>query len=131
MVSAIDRAKRALVTLLKSLATVYGLVLSVTRDAPDKDVRTAYRKVSRKAHPDHGGSAEHQTALNNAHDAWQEAIKASKGWGGSTPKAQETVASVRQFKTGARLFQSMTHFIRVNHASSGPAVQKANSNLVT
>ena len=42
MVSAIDRAKRALVTLLKSLATVYGLVLSVTRDAPDKDVRTAY-----------------------------------------------------------------------------------------
>ena len=34
MVSAIDRAKRALVTLLKSLATVYGLVLSVTPPLP-------------------------------------------------------------------------------------------------
>ena len=31
---------------------------------------------------------------------------------------------------GARLFQSLTHFIRVNHASSGLAVQKSNSNLV-
>ena len=69
MVSAVDQAKRALVSLLKSLATTYSLVLSVTRDAPDKDVRSAYRKVSRKVHPDRGGSAEHQTALNNPEGA--------------------------------------------------------------
>ena len=59
MVSAIDRAKRALVTLLKSLATVYGLVLSVTRDATDKEILSAYRKVSRKAHPDQGTTNSH------------------------------------------------------------------------
>ena len=55
MVSATERPKRALVTLLKSLATAYGLVLTQTRDSPNKDVRTAYRKVSPKTHPDRGG----------------------------------------------------------------------------
>ena len=52
MVSAIDRAKRALVVLLKHLATVYGVTVSVTRDSADKDIRRAYRQVSRRAHPD-------------------------------------------------------------------------------
>ena len=51
MPSARDLAKRALVTLLKSLATAYGLVLSLTRESADKDVRTAYRKVSVKTLP--------------------------------------------------------------------------------
>ena len=50
MPSVRDLAKRALVTLLKSLATAYGLVLSISRDSADKDVRTAYRKVSMKTH---------------------------------------------------------------------------------
>ncbi len=73
MVSAIDRAKRALVTLLKALAASYGVVLQLARDSADRDVRSAYRKVSRKVHPDHGGSVADQTQLNAAHDAWQEA----------------------------------------------------------
>ena len=60
MASALDRAKRVLVTLLKSLATAYGLVLTLTRDSSDKDVRTAYRKVSLETHPDRGGGAEDQ-----------------------------------------------------------------------
>ena len=38
MVSAIDVAKRALVSLLKTLCGVYGIVLGVSRDSPDKDV---------------------------------------------------------------------------------------------
>ncbi len=63
MASAIDLAKRALVTLLKTLAAAYGTVLSLTRDFPDATVRSAYRKVSRKAHPDHGGDPEHQKTL--------------------------------------------------------------------
>ena len=51
MVSAIDRCKRALVTLIRALATLYGCRVTVTRDSPDAEVRTAYRKVSWKAHP--------------------------------------------------------------------------------
>ena len=39
MVSALDLAKRALVTLLKSLAVVYNVSVSVTRDASDKDAK--------------------------------------------------------------------------------------------
>ena len=55
MVSAIDRAKRALVALLKRLAAVYVVELSLTRDSADAAVRTGYCKLSRKSHPDHGG----------------------------------------------------------------------------
>ena len=36
MPSVRDLAKRALITLLKSLATAYGLVLTLTRDSADK-----------------------------------------------------------------------------------------------
>ena len=35
MVSAVDRAKRALVTLLKTLATAYGIVLNLKREPTD------------------------------------------------------------------------------------------------
>ena len=38
MVSAIDVAKRALVSLLKTLCGVYGIALGVSRNSPDKDV---------------------------------------------------------------------------------------------
>ncbi len=50
MVSEVDRAKRALVTLLRRLASLYAVTLDLTRDSLDADVRTAYRKVSRKTH---------------------------------------------------------------------------------
>ena len=55
MVSAIDRAKRALVALLKRLAAVYLVELSLTPESANTAVRTRYRKLSRKSHPDHGG----------------------------------------------------------------------------
>ena len=75
MVSAVDRAKRALITLLKSTSVVYGTCLDVTRDSPNAAVGRAYRKLSKKTHPDHGGNAEHQKALNVAHDEWEEALR--------------------------------------------------------
>ncbi len=78
MASAIDLAKRALVALLKRLAVAYAVVLEISRDSPDSQVSRAYRQVSRKTHPDRGGRVEDQTALNNAHDAWQEARKGAK-----------------------------------------------------
>ena len=40
MVSAVDRAKRTLVSLLKSLAVVYRVLLSVARDSSDQEVRS-------------------------------------------------------------------------------------------
>ena len=58
MVSDIDTAKRAFVTLLKSIAVIYGLVAGLTRESTDIQVRAAYKKVSRKAHADKGGAEE-------------------------------------------------------------------------
>jgi hypothetical protein len=78
MVSAIDRAKRALIALVKTLAAVYNVVINLNRDSPDSAVRTAYRKVSRRAHPDHGGRADDQKHLNAAHDLWQDALRNAK-----------------------------------------------------
>ena len=63
-------AKRAFVAVLLRLANFYNLVLSVTRDSPDDELAGAYRQVARRAHPDKGGSLQHQTELNNARDAW-------------------------------------------------------------
>ena len=55
MVSAVDRARRALVSVLRQLAALYAVVLDLARESADSAVKTAYRKVSRKAHPDRGG----------------------------------------------------------------------------
>ena len=63
MVSNIDTAKRALVTLLKSLATIYLVAVGVTRESSDGDLRSAFRQVSRRARPDRGGSEAHQKSL--------------------------------------------------------------------
>ena len=70
MVSNIEIAKRAFVTLLKSIAVIYGLVAGLTRESTDVQVRAAYKKVSRKAHPDKGGAEEHMKALNAARGTW-------------------------------------------------------------
>ena len=88
MASAIDLGKRALVTLLNRLASVYAVVLGVTRDSSDEDVRRAYRKLSKKCHPDKGGKREHQQSLNAALDTWEGAKKATKEK--AAQKASET-----------------------------------------
>ena len=82
MVSNIDTARRALVTLLKSLAGFYCVVVFLTRQSTDVEVSAAFKKVARKAHPDKGGAPEHQKALNAARDAWQDALRAGKNYGG-------------------------------------------------
>ena len=52
MVSALDRAKRALVALIRTLAVLYGCAQNLTREASDSDVKKAYKNLSRKVHPD-------------------------------------------------------------------------------
>ena len=54
MVSVVDRCKRVLVTLIRTLAGVYACSVNVSRDASEAELRKAYRTVSRKAHPDRG-----------------------------------------------------------------------------
>ena len=64
MVSSLDRAKRALVALLKALATACNAALTLTRESCDADVSGAYRQITRNVHPDKvGGSSEGQKRL--------------------------------------------------------------------
>ena len=67
MVSHVDRAERALVILLKALAVTYVVSLVLSRESDDAAIRSAFRKVSRKAHPDQGGSVTDQQQLNDAY----------------------------------------------------------------
>ena len=58
MVSATDRCKRALISLIRNLAIVYGSAVSLDRESPDAVVKKAYKKLSLKVHPDRGGSTD-------------------------------------------------------------------------
>ena len=74
--------KRVLVSLLLELARTFGASINVTRDTPDNGVKTAYRKVMLKVHPDKpGGSAAAAKRLNNAWDSWNEANRVCGGLG--------------------------------------------------
>ena len=75
MVSAVDVAKRALVTLLLRVAALYSLTLGVKRDSPDSEVKRACRNLSKKTHPDRGGDKASQQDLNNAYTAWETAAR--------------------------------------------------------
>ena len=66
---------RFLVALLKALAKTYGVVLALSRDSSVRQIKTAVRKVSLKAHPDHGGNEEDQKLLNTTRDAWRGAVE--------------------------------------------------------
>ena len=117
MVSAIDLAKRSLVKVLKKYALLYLVATSLGRDSTAAQVRAAYRKVSLKAHPDHGGDGEHQKELNVAFEAWQQALQGARGQHGGKRKGKKgrspshgqlpalTVHEQRREKDGYR-FQS-------------------------
>ena len=94
MASATDRAKRALVVVIKYLAAAYGLQADVTRDSKDDLVRKAYRTVSLKVHPDKGGKEEDQRKLNGAYDSWCEAARAKSGQGRPKKQAAPPATSV-------------------------------------
>ena len=82
-----DQAKRALVALLRTLAAAYACAVRVTRDSADAEIRTAYRAVSRKVHPDRPtGCAADQKRLNAAHEKWQALLKSAPGRGRTTTR---------------------------------------------
>ena len=51
MASAIDKAKRALVVIIRALATAYNCCVTVTRELGEADVTKAYKKLTLKVHP--------------------------------------------------------------------------------
>ena len=63
VVSPALHARRAFVKVMIALATVYGVLLGVTRDSPDAVVVRAHKKLLRKVHPDEGGTKEHTQQL--------------------------------------------------------------------
>ena len=101
-----QRAKRALVTLLLSLASAYGLQLSLTRESADVDVTRAFRRVSVKVHPDKGGAAADAQRLNAARDAWLAANRDAKAPGRpARPQAEPPTpsAAVANGREGFRI----------------------------
>ena len=84
MPSAVDLCKRALVSLIRALASAYGCRVAVTRDSPDQDVKRGYRTLSKKTHPDRGGSTQDQQRLNEAYEAWCNAARSTNAPGRPT-----------------------------------------------
>ena len=61
-------ARRALVKLLLHIASLYQVVLGVSRDSSDKDVNKGLKKLLLTVRPDKGGSEEHTKKLKAAKD---------------------------------------------------------------
>ena len=53
--------KRALVSLLLSIARQYGIVLNIKRDSPDEHIKKSFRKVVIRVHPDKAGGCQETT----------------------------------------------------------------------
>ena len=85
-----QHAKRALVKVLLTIAALYSVRLSLTRDAPDEDCIKAFRKVSLKAHPDKGCLLAHSQTLNAAKEVWDKVRHNKQGRGRSSTKKRGT-----------------------------------------
>lgn len=77
--SVAQRLKRALVSIIFELARKYGIAAPINRDSPDNAVRAACKSVSKRAHPDKGGSVHDSQRLNAARTAWEHGLRAGDG----------------------------------------------------
>ena len=80
--SALMVATRAFVHVLLALAKAYRVALAVNRDSPVEELRSAYKRVVLKVHPDKGGRKDHMQRLQSAKDAWDTARRRSSGRAG-------------------------------------------------
>ena len=98
-------AKRALVSLLLSLAQQYGVRVTITRDSSDSLVEAAFRSVVKKVHPDKGGAVADAQRLQQARKEWQDAKSKASAGGGRPAKAAvvATVAKEGQQRTLYRI----------------------------
>lgn len=72
-----QRAKRAYVKVLLSLATKYKIAADVNRDSDDDALGRFFRKLARRAHPDKGGCEADSKLLHTARDDWRAAQHSS------------------------------------------------------
>lgn len=64
----LNRLQRAQKLLKQSKSKDYYKVLGVSRDADERTIKKAYRKLAKKNHPDVGGSEEKMAQLNEAYE---------------------------------------------------------------
>ena len=68
--SAVQLAKRALVSLLLTLAQQYSVQIQLKRE-DDDNLETAFRKVVKKTHPDKGEKLADQQSLQTTCERWR------------------------------------------------------------
>lgn len=83
-------------SLLLRLARAHVLALGISRESPDPALLSAFRRVSRKVHPDRGGSLTESQRLNAARDSWDEARRSAPGPGRPTPQQRGGARSSEQ-----------------------------------
>ena len=105
-VSARQRATRALVQVLLSLAAAYGLDLQVNRDSTDDTIKDAHRRVVRRAHPDKGGVLADAQKLQAAKDDWDAACKLNKTRGRPPQPSQDRAPDVHGQSHGSQASRS-------------------------
>lgn len=53
----------------------YYAILKIKKNATDKEIKSSFRKLAKKKHPDHGGSQEEFIKLNEAYSVLSDSIK--------------------------------------------------------
>ena len=76
--SLIQRAKRALVSVLLKLAFDYGVAVDINRESDDRALLQCYRRVVKKVHPDKGGHKKTFQTLQVAKEAWDTARQGAR-----------------------------------------------------
>ena len=117
---AVQLAKRALVVLLHALAQVYDVRVTCARTSPDAAVLKDFRRLVLKAHPDRGGSVEHQQQLNDARAAWERAqqgnagVVVAAGVGADAPARREFRINASAALLTYHGLQGYDHWVRFN-----------------
>ena len=78
---------------LVSLASLYGVMLTVTRKSTDDQVLAGYKKLIRKVHPDKAGKTEDAKRLQSTKNFWDTAKSEAKQAGrpnNDGPRSSET-----------------------------------------
>ena len=76
--SLVQRAKRALVSVLLKLAFDYGVAVDINRESDDRAVLQRYRRVVKKVHPDKGGHKKTFQTLQVAKEVWHTARQGAR-----------------------------------------------------